>query len=405
MGQPPRSLPMPGTPVVEGGRKCERKTQARCPRPHSKTHTSPRHAHVCLHMHVFTSMLRQAGTHLPAHLDVKTMAYICIAPTPTFMSGAPLRSHLAYEEYCQAATRGSWIWTEAIGQCVWVCCHQTELPHDSRLCSLHSPRARQAAELWPHVGSSGQARALWGMCLFQSKHQRKPFCQGRQCQGSGGQGRQVWPDHLPMHPGWGGPGGEKHPSWGSFDSAYLSGWNPERLVGWAGTGEAALLQGGWGLEPLCACCGSVVTLWLRVHYPYSLPSPKLALSKAGPNTTRCLVIHRPMSTSALCSSMVTELLLFRLSRTSWNHPSFTSARTQNQKGCRETRDLLLSWLPHHTQTIDVTGPGRVAAATVTMDLRSHSPRNAPSTQPYHAYAEGRKQSVVSNGSWLAHELV
>lgn len=118
----------------------------------------------------------------------------------------------------------------------------------------------------------------------------------------------------------------------------------------------------------------------------------------------CLVTHCPMSTAALSSSMVTELLLFHLSRTSWHHPSFTSAWTQNRKGGREMRDLPPSWLPHLDQMIDVTWPGRVAAATVTMDLRSHSPGSAPSTQPYHAHAECRKQSVVSNGL-MCHELV
>lgn len=97
------------------------------------------------------------------------------------------------------------------------------------------------------------------------------------------------------------------------------------------------IQGGQGLGSFFAWC----SLWSDCGCsPLTLP-----ISMASPNPTGCLVFYRPMSTSALPSSVISELLLFHLSRMFCCHPSFTSAKTENGQGCREKGDLPQSRLP------------------------------------------------------------
>lgn len=65
-------------------------------------------------MLMFTSMHRQTGRHTPHRpptgSDVKTMVFTDMAPAPTCMSGAPLRPHLAHEEYCHYVLRETEAW-------------------------------------------------------------------------------------------------------------------------------------------------------------------------------------------------------------------------------------------------------------------------------------------------------
>lgn len=145
MGQPPRSLLTSGTPTVERGRGCERKTQAYCSLAHPKMHTPPRHAHACSRQHMFTS---KVGRQAPAsqcipYSYVKTMVFTCIiAPALTFMSGAPLRPHLVCEKCChftlgeteaQKVTEGAMLQEKlhldrgCWSVCPCMCSHQTEL--------------------------------------------------------------------------------------------------------------------------------------------------------------------------------------------------------------------------------------------------------------------------------------
>lgn len=148
MGQPPRSLLTSGTPTVERGRGCERKTQAYCSLAHTKMHTPPRHAHACSCQHMFTSKVggpAPASQRIP-YSDVKTTVCTCIGLALTFMSGAPLRPHLVCEKCChftlgeteaQKVTEGAMLQdgtSEKLdldrgcwSACPCMCSHQTEL--------------------------------------------------------------------------------------------------------------------------------------------------------------------------------------------------------------------------------------------------------------------------------------
>lgn len=67
----------------------------------------------------------QAGRHIlhsPRQCsNVKTVVFICITPALTFMSGAPLKPHLACEEYCHYTPGDTQAWKVTEGAMLQGC--------------------------------------------------------------------------------------------------------------------------------------------------------------------------------------------------------------------------------------------------------------------------------------------